>query len=60
LKARSLDGLVICLDLLMVLHPSIYARDLLLMALHPGICGCNLFLVALHLLLFLWTWNRYM
>jgi hypothetical protein len=40
----------------MVLHPSIYARDLLLlMALYPGIYGCNLFVVALHLLLFLWT-----
>jgi hypothetical protein len=46
----------------MVLHPSIYARDLLLlMGLHPIIYGCNLFLVALHLLLllllllFLWT-----
>jgi hypothetical protein len=57
LKGRSLDGLIIRLDLLMVLHPSIYARDLLLlMALHPSICGCNLFVVALHLLLlFLWT-----
>jgi hypothetical protein len=57
LKGISLNGLVICLDLLMVLHPSIYACDLLLlMALHPDICGCNLFLVALHLLLlFLWT-----
>jgi hypothetical protein len=56
-KGRSLNGLVIRLDLLMVLHPSIYARDLLLlMALHPDICGCILFLVALHLLLlFLWT-----
>jgi hypothetical protein len=49
----------VALDLLMVLHPSIYDHDLLLlMALQPGICGCNLFLVALHLLLlllFLWT-----
>jgi hypothetical protein len=57
-KGRSLDGIVIFLDLLMILHPSIYACDLLLMALHPSICGYNLFLVALHLLLlllFLWT-----
>jgi hypothetical protein len=55
-KGKSLDGLVIRLYLLMVLHPNIYAHDLLLMALHLVICGCNLFLVALHLLiLFLWT-----
>jgi hypothetical protein len=55
-KGKSLDDLIICLDLLMILDPSIYALDLLLMALHPRICGCNLFLVALHLLLFfLWT-----
>jgi hypothetical protein len=57
-QGRSLVGLVFRLDLLMVLPPSIYARDLLLlMALHPGIYGCNLFRMALHhlLLLFLWT-----
>jgi hypothetical protein len=52
---RSLDGLVIRMDLLMVLHPSIYGCDLLLMALHPNLCGRNLFFVALHLLLFLRT-----
>jgi hypothetical protein len=52
-KGRSLDGLIIRLDLLKVLHPSIYGRDLLLMALHPGIYGSNLFLVELHLLLLL-------
>jgi hypothetical protein len=57
-KDMSLDGIVIRLDLLMVLHPSIFGRYLLRMALHLSICGCYLFLVALHLLLlllFLWT-----
>jgi hypothetical protein len=58
-KGRSLDGLVIRVDLLKVLHPSIYAHDLLLlhMALHLVICGYNLFLMALHLLLLLFLWT---
>jgi hypothetical protein len=47
-KGRGLDGLVIDLDLLMVLDPSISGRDLLLMVLQPNIFDRDLLLMALH------------